>query len=122
MRSYKNDDDDDDNVNKIAELMGVPFKVQISAELKDLLKPNEFMADLGIQYFERIKNVLGALKENLIPINQDLEEKMPQEGVTIPLAMATGPFIKEELISIRAELTDGDGEAAILLTVIHRAS
>jgi len=109
---------DPNDVNILAELMGIPFKVQVSASLTEKLKPNEYLAALGIQYTERVKNILNSLKGSLIPKTGDLEGKLPKGGVVIPLALAIGPYIKEELISVKAELTDDGREKVILLTPI----
>ena len=110
--------DDADEVNRLAEITGVPFTVRVSPELRGLLKPNEFLSGLGIRYSDRVKAILVSLKESLIPKKAGLEEAMPKEGVNIPLAMAKGPFIKEELVSIRVEAADDGGETVILLTPI----
>jgi len=106
------------DVNTLAESMGIPFKVQVSTSLFEQLKPNEYLAALGIQYPERIKNLLSALKGSLIPKSDDLEGTLPKRGVVIPLALAIGPLIKEELVFIKAELTDDGGEDVIILTPI----
>jgi hypothetical protein len=110
--------DDADEVNRYAEMMGIPFTVRISPELKSLLKPNEFLSGLGIHFSDWVKTILGTLKEDLIPNKNGQENTVPKEGVYIPLALTKGPFIKEEIISVRAEETDDDGEKVILLTVI----
>jgi translation elongation factor EF-G len=98
--------------------MGIPYQVCISPELSELLKPNKFLTELGIQYSERIKSVLNVLKGNFIPGHEGIEEAMSKEAVVFPLALVKGPFIKEELISIKAELTDDCGKAGIRLTAI----
>jgi hypothetical protein len=115
----QNYDEDANETNVLAKLIGLPYKVDVSQELKDLLIPNEFLVGLGIRYSERIKIILNSLKGRLIPKTEGMEEAIPKEGVVFPLALATGPFIKEELVSISAELTDNDGEARISLTVVH---
>ena len=115
----QNNSDEDDEVNRLTESFGLPYQVRISQGLSELLKPNEFLSGLGIQYLERIKIILGSLKEHLIPNKGTLEDVMPKEGVIIPLAMAKGPFIKEELISIHAKLSDDNGETVILFTADH---
>ena len=109
---------DADDVRILAESMGIPFTVQVSSTLSELLNPNEFLAGLGIDYFERIKIVLGILKGNLIPKIEGLEEALPKGGVTIPFTMTQGPYIREELVSIRAEVADDGGEKVISLTSI----
>jgi hypothetical protein len=82
------------------------------------LKPNTFLTGLGIRYLERLKTVLSLLKGNLIPKDGGPGEMIPKNGIVIPLAVTKGPYIREELISIRAELTDDGGKAEILLTVV----
>jgi hypothetical protein len=106
------------DTNVLAEAIGLKYPVRLSPELSKLLKPNPFLAEMGIRYDDRIKTILGLLKGSLIPKNGGTEDTIPDKGIVIPLAIAKGPYIREELISIRAELTDDDGKAEILLTAI----
>jgi hypothetical protein len=108
----------DDDMNALAEAIGVAYPIHISPELSELLRPNTFLAGLGIQYSERIKNILSNLKGNLIPKKGEQEGTMPEQAVVIHLPLAKGPFIREELIAIKAEVTDDDGEKVIMLTAI----
>jgi len=110
--------DDEDEANQYAETAGIPFTVRVSPELRGLLKPNDFLSGLGIQYSDRVKAALGSLKGSLIPKKSGLEDSMPKGGVNIHLAIVQGPFIREELVSIRAEATDDGGEKAILLAPV----
>jgi hypothetical protein len=114
----QNQNIDSGDVNELAKAMGVPFDICVSSELSELLKPNEFLTGLGILYSERIKSILSILKGNLLPKNGGLKEEMPKGAIAFPLALAKGPFIREELITIRAELSDDDGKNEILLTAI----
>jgi hypothetical protein len=106
--------DSDEGDNELAEEVGIPFPVSISPELSELLKPNTFLLGLGIEYSTRIKTVFEILKGNLIP----KEECIPKDGIVIPFSLVKGPFIKEELISIRAEVKDDSCKKTILLTAI----
>jgi hypothetical protein len=114
----QNNNLDSSDVNGLAEAMGVPFQIHVSPELSELLRPNDFMTGLGILYSERIKGILSILRGNLLPKNKSLKEAMPKGAIVFPLALAKGPFIREELITIKAEATDDDGEEGILLTAI----
>jgi len=110
--------DEADEVSRLAESLDLPYQVRVSQELSEQLKPNEFLAKFGIQYLERIKTVLGILKGNMILKQNVGEEALPQGSSIISLTLVKGPFIKEELISIRAEVTDDGGEKVLLLTPI----
>jgi hypothetical protein len=103
----------------LAKMIGLPYKVEVSPELMELLKPNEFLESLGIRYSERIKIILNSLKGSLVPEKTGMEEGMPKDGVIIPFAITKGPYIKEELVSIKAVLTDNSGEERITLTAVH---
>ena len=107
--------DDDDEVLRIAESMGLPYKVYISPELAEQLKPNEFISGLGIQYMDRITTVIGILKGQMLLQKTGYEETIPKNRQIIPLNLVKGPFIKEELITIKAEMSD---EGRILLTAV----
>ena len=111
--------DDDNEASVLAKISGLPYRVDVSPELKNLLKPNEFLKGLGIRYMKRIKIILDSLKGNLVPVIPGQKEAVPNDGVIIPLAVAKGPFIKEEIISIRAVLKDDGGKPYVTLTVAH---
>jgi hypothetical protein len=112
--------DEDDEVQRLAESMGLPYQVYISSELKEQLKPNEFLSGLGIQYLDRIAAVLGLLKGHMLPQKAGLEDAVPKDRQIIPFNLAKGPYIKEELVSIKAELTDDGGGAVITLKAIPK--
>jgi len=106
------------DVNELAKAIGLQYPIFVSKELLDEIMPNDFLSGLGIRYSERLRGILGILKANLIPRNEGFKEAFPKGAIVIPIALAKGPFIKEGLISIKAELKDDGGEKAILLTVI----
>ena len=107
-----------DMVNTLAQAMDIAYPVRISAELTQLLKPNEFLSGLGIRFSERVNAILGILRANMVPQNHGREETISQKKEVIPLMLAQGPFIREEPVSILAQLTDDGGTTEILLTVI----
>ena len=114
----QNNSFDPDDLNEIAQTTGVPYSIHISPELSELLKPSDFLSNMGIEYSERVKNILSILRGNLFPKSDGLKEAVPQKGLAIPYALAKGPFIREELIAIKAELLDDGGGEAILLSVV----
>ncbi len=77
---------------------------------------------MGIRYSERLKGIFSLLRANLIPRSERMKEAFPKDAIVVPFALAKGPFIKEEIISVRAELKDDGNEKAILLTVIPEAN
>jgi hypothetical protein len=111
-------DDDQAMVSGIAQAAGFQYPVRVSVELAETLKPNEYLAALGIRFSERMRTILGILKGNLTPNNGGTKETIPGGEMVIPITIAKGPFIREEPVSVRAELTDDGGKAEILLTVI----
>ena len=112
----QNNIDYDDEVARLAESFDLPYQVRISEGLAEQLKPNEFMAGLGIQYLERVKTVLGILKAKMV--KERGEETLPEKAQVIPLSIASGPYIREGLVSIKAEVTDDEGGKIISLTSI----
>jgi len=102
----------------LAEMAGIKYPIRLSPELSKLLEPNEFLAGLGIQFLDRINAIFSILKGSLIPKNSGKDETMPKGGIVIPIPLARGPYIREEMVSIKAELTDDGGKAEILLTAI----
>ena len=114
----KNDHFDTGDVNEMAEAMGLSYSVHVSQELMDQIKTNDFLISLGIQYSGRIKSILNILRSNLKPKNGGVKEEIPKEGIVFPLAIAKGPLIKEEIITIRAEMKEDGGETVILLTAV----
>jgi hypothetical protein len=111
-------EEEEAEVSSMAEAMGLKHPVRFSRDLAELLKPNQFLAGMGIQYTDRINTILSILKGSVIPKSGGKEETIPDYGIVIPLAFTKGPYIREELVSIRAELMEDDGKAEILLTVI----
>jgi hypothetical protein len=108
----------DSDVDKAAAIIGIGLPVRVSPELATLLKPNAFTSGLGIKYAERLTAILGILKGSLVPKNCGPEGVLPPEGIVIPFTIATGPYIREEPVSIIAELTDDGDQQEILLTAI----
>jgi len=114
----KTDSEETANLNTLAEMAGIQYPIRLSPELSELLKPNEFLADLGIQFSDRINVIFSILKGSLIPKNSGQKETMPKGGIVIPIPIVKGPYIKEEMVSVRAEFTDDGAKAEILLTAI----
>jgi hypothetical protein len=114
----ENSGDDIDEINMLSDAMGIPYRVCISQELSEHMKPNAFLSELGIQYLDRVKLVLGILKGNMIPKKKSQDEILPKRSQVIPLSLVKGPYITEEIISIKAEITDDGGKACILLTAL----
>jgi len=114
----KTDSEETGDLDALAERTGLQYPVRLSPELSELLKPNEFLAGLGIQFSDRVNAILSILKGSLVPKNSGQKETMPKGGVVIPIPLARGPYIREEMVSIKAELMDDGGKAEILLTAI----
>ena len=114
----KTDSEETADLNALAEMVGLQYPIRLSPELSELLKPNEFLAGLGIQFTDRINAILSILKGSLIPKNSGQKETMPKGAVVIPIPIVRGPYIREKMVSIKAELTDDGGKAEILLTAI----
>jgi hypothetical protein len=118
QRMKKKDSEETDDLDALAELAGLQYPIRLSPELSELLEPNEFLAGLGIRFSDRINAILSILKGSLIPINPGQKETLPKGGIVIPILIARGPYIREEMVSIKAELTDDGGKAKMLLTAI----
>ena len=113
-----NDCDEADEVIRLSKAVGIPYRVEISPELAELLKPNTFLSGLGIRYTDRINLILGILKGSMIPGKKSPEEILPKKGIIIPMSLTKGPYISEEITSVRAELTDDGSEVGIRLSAI----
>jgi hypothetical protein len=108
------------DVSDHAEKQGVEYPVKITESLKKALTPNDFLAGLGIQFSQRLNNIIGFLKGTLVPIDGGPDENMPAEGVTIPYAITQGPFVREMPITIGAKCRkDDEGNMEIVLSVIQ---
>ena len=117
MKQSNNYEDDKDEVLWLAKSMDLPYPVYLSQELSEQIKPNEFLTTLGIQYSDRIKTILSVLQGKIF-LKKVPSGEMTQKGIVLSLTLAKGPFIKEELISIRAEMKDEGGETVIYLTAL----
>jgi hypothetical protein len=108
------------DVSTVAEKLGIKYPVRITESLQKALRPNDFMAGLGIQFSERLDGILSFLKGRLIPVSGGPEETIPANGIQIPYALAQGPFIREIPIMIMAELKPDDKDKPeILLSIIQ---
>jgi len=111
--------EESDDVNALAEAAGLSYPISISNELSELLKPSAFLAELGIQHEVRINSILNILKASLYPVLSGSKETMPESGIIFPVPLVKGPYIREEMVSIKAELmTDDGGKLKILLTAV----
>jgi len=106
------------DLNALAEMAGLQYPIRLSPELSELLEPNEFLSGLGVQFTDWINAIFSILKGSLTPRNPGQKETMPKGGIVIPILLAKGPYIREEMASIKAELTDDGGKAEILLSAI----
>jgi len=108
------------DVTDIADEQGIDYRVMISSALERRLKPNAFLAELGIGFSERMENILSVLKGNLVPLYAGTEavDIIPREGISILFSLTQGPLIREELISIKATLHKENEETAIVLTTV----
>ena len=106
------------DIQEAAAEIGIKYPVKVSPELSAILMPNDFMSSLGIQYSHRLKAILKILKCNLHPENNGATETLPKLGVAIPFTITNGPFIREEVLNLRAHLTNNGGQSEIVLTVI----
>jgi len=114
----KKDNDESTEVNDFAESMGLRYPVCLSNELSEVLKPNEYLSGLGINFNDRVNTILSILRGSLKP-GLSSDERIPKNGIIIPIPIVNGPYIKEEMVSVKAEMYDGDGKETILLTVIR---
>jgi len=117
----KTDSEETADLNALAEIAGIQYPIRLSPELSELLKPNDFLAGLGIQFSDRINVIFSILKGSFVQKNSGQKETIPKGGIVIPIPIVKGPFIREEMISVRAEFTDDSGNAEILLTAILEA-
>jgi hypothetical protein len=108
------------DVSNYAEKWGIEYPVKITDSLKKALTPNDFLAGLGIQFSQRLNNIIGSLKGSLVPIDGGPAETMTRDGVAIPYAITQGPFVREMPITIIAERRkDDDGNMEIVLSIIQ---
>jgi hypothetical protein len=107
------------DVSAVAEKYGIPCRVKVAIPLVELLKPNEYLSSLGIQFSERIDNIMHYLLGHLLPVDGGPDVVIPDEGVTIPYTLTQGPFVREVPITIRAKRQkDGEGKTEIVLSIV----
>ena len=85
----KHDDNDANTVNELAKTTGLPYLVRLSNEVAELLKPNGFLAGLGIRHDDRINSLLNLLKGGLVPENTGLKDTIPGDGVIFSVPLVT---------------------------------
>jgi hypothetical protein len=107
------------DLSAVAKKWGIPCPVKLSEPLNTLLRPNEYLAGLGIQFAERVEYIMDFLLGHLLPDERGTNAEIPDDGVTIPYVIAQGPFIREVPITIKAKRqTNKEGETEIMLSLI----
>jgi len=109
-------DEEYEDLSELAKSNGIPYQVYMSKELFNLLKPNDFLSKLGIQFNDRSNAILSILRGNLL--TESNKEIIPKDGITIPTLITKGAFIREELILIKSEIVNNNDNKNILLSVI----
>jgi len=108
------------DIDAIVSALGILYPVRLSDTLHEVLKPNEFLSELGIRFDDRLRNMLSTIKEGFVPSNGIPDEKLPETGLIVPFMVTQGPFIREVQFGIKAELQkDDDGRSELFLTVIQ---
>ncbi|PKL23543.1 MAG: hypothetical protein CVU43_16425 [Chloroflexi bacterium HGW-Chloroflexi-5] len=86
------------DVTELARSEGLPCSVQLSSSLAERLRPNEYLKGIGYTYSSRLSNLLAILRSEHHSGSQQCGPKETPHA--IPFIISTGPFIREELISI----------------------
>jgi hypothetical protein len=97
---------------------GIELPVSIDDALVNDLTPSPFLASMGVTLEARIQNLLSLVRGNLHGLSGDENH---DEQYYIPLIIATGPFIKEDFLSVLATVHHGDGnKSEIMLKAVAK--
>ena len=104
------------DVSEIAQHENIPYPVAVSAALAKELEPNQFLSTFGINFTERVANLLKIVKGHFIPRRGGIED-LPDDQIIFPYVVLRGPLIHEDLISVVAIIHEGDdGEPVITIS------
>jgi len=89
----------------------IMMPVAFSESLVNKLRPNQFLAELGITYEKRIANLFELVRANLKP------DGKCGESFAVPLIVVNGPLVREDVITAVVRLRkDSKNEQTIFIT------
>jgi hypothetical protein len=96
---------------------GLELPVIIDGLLLKELTPTPFLESLGLSLEERIENLFNLVKASLTAANGFDAGAGDKHKTCLPFTVVAGPFVREDCLSIIAEIVQEEGEAvAITLT------
>lgn len=108
------------DVSELAEAEGIEFPVAVSAGLAQILEPNQFLTTFGINFEERVSNILKVLHGHFVPSPDGECDDLPGGRLVFPFIVLRGPLIKEDLISVLAVVHPGDGGDPVVTLMTAR--
>ena len=88
-----------DMIDEKAEQAGIAEPVVVDEALLKSLTPNEYLKSLGVTLDKRIENLLWLFNATRI---EKTEHEQSKTVYKLPFVILTGPFVREDLIVIRA--------------------
>jgi hypothetical protein len=99
------------NIHEKAEKAGISSPVVIDGSLLKMMTPNPYLASIGVSLEERIKSLLGLVKANL---KAEKDSEKPDKKYYIPFMVLKGPLVKEEFLSVIAQVETKGGDRTVI--------
>lgn len=108
----ENGNENDIDLRAKAREAGLELPVVIDGLLLKELTPTPFLASLGISLGKRIENLFNQTKASLVAENGfDGGDK---HKACLPFIVVSGPFLREDCLSIIAEINQEEGGAVAI--------
>jgi len=102
------------DMSEKAEEADIMMPVAFSESLVNKLRPNQFLAELGISFDRRVENLFELVRANLKP---DVKNGMGGESFAVPLIVVNGPLVREDVITAVVRMQkDSKNEQTIFIT------
>jgi hypothetical protein len=102
----------DIDVHGKAKKAGIEMPVEIDGMLLEELTPAPFLVSLGISLEARIDNLLGLVKASLTA--QNGFDGTEETKTCLPFTVVKGPFVREDCLSVMAEINREEGGCPVI--------
>jgi hypothetical protein len=109
------------DVSEKAGLADITMPVVLSESLVKKLRPNQYLAGMGISFDKRLENLFELVRAYLEPA--DKGGGRSGRAFTVPLVVAIGPLVREDVLSTVVRFQkNSNGEQTIFITDLRDAN
>jgi hypothetical protein len=109
------------DVSEKARQADITMPVVLAESLAKKLRPNQYLADMGISFDKRIENLFELVRAYLEPT--DKGGGTSGRAFTVPLVVVNGPLVREDVFSAVVRLQkNSNGEQTIYISDLREAN